>query len=88
MNVLLEEADIPDDREDVRSASDAGTPAARAALERAVRPVLPAHLDRQALRERMPRGETVVLSCGNADSMRDIQHIAERHGMHFEKEDW
>ena len=33
-------------------------------------------------------GETVVLNCGNPASMRDVQSVAERNGMRFEKEDW
>jgi TusA-related sulfurtransferase len=53
-----------------------------------VRPGLPGHIRRDALLERMPPGETVVLSCGNPASMRDIRHIAESNRMRFEKEDW
>lgn len=78
---LKEEADL-------RSAGPTGEAAARAALERTVRPRLPEGVERERLLERLTPGETVVLNCGNAASMRDIQHIAENQGLRFEKEDW
>jgi ferredoxin-NADP reductase len=76
------------EEEDLHLTGDDGKAAARAVLERAVRPGLPGHIHRDALLERMPPGETVVLSCGNPASMRDIRHIAESNRMRFEKEDW
>jgi ferredoxin-NADP reductase len=76
------------EEEDLRLATAEDEAAARAALERAVRPRLPEHLRRERLVERMTPGQTVVLSCGNPASMRDVKIIAESNGMHFEKEDW
>jgi ferredoxin-NADP reductase len=76
------------EEEELTSTAEDGKAVARAALDRAVRPRLPGHLHREALLERMPAGQTVVLSCGNPDSMRDVRHIAESHGLRFEKEDW
>jgi hypothetical protein len=73
---------------DLRSAGSEGEAAARAALERIVRPRLPQGVERERLLERMIPGETVVLNCGNPASMRDVQSIAESNGMRFEKEDW
>jgi ferredoxin-NADP reductase len=59
-----------------------------AALARTTRPTQPAALSADALRARMEPGATVVLTCGNPDSMEDIKRIAERAGFRFEKEDW
>lgn len=88
-NVLRSVLGMPlKEEEDLRSTTADGAAVARAALERAVRPTLPSHVQREALLERMPPGETVVLSCGNPASMRDVHHIAQNNGMHFEKEDW
>jgi hypothetical protein len=61
---------------------------ARAALDRAVKPALPAHLTRESLLDRLDPAQTVVLTCGNPSSMADIRVVAEAVGMHFEKEDW
>jgi ferredoxin-NADP reductase len=61
---------------------------ARAALSRAVKPALPAHLTREGLLERLDPAQTVALTCGNPSSMADIRVITEAVGMHFEKEDW
>jgi ferredoxin-NADP reductase len=88
-NVLRALFEMPlKEEEDLRSATSEGAAAARAALERAVRPQLPEHLRRDRLVDRMTPGETVVLSCGNPASMRDVKTIAESNGMRFEKEDW
>jgi ferredoxin-NADP reductase len=61
---------------------------ARAALARAVKPALPAHLPRETLLERLPPADTVLLTCGNPSSMSDIRIVAEALGIRFEKEDW
>jgi ferredoxin-NADP reductase len=88
-NILRSLLEMPlKEEEDLRLTAGDGEAVARAALERAVRPRLPRHVHREALLERMPPGETVVLSCGNPASMRDVRHIAENNGMRFEKEDW
>jgi ferredoxin-NADP reductase len=61
---------------------------AKAILEKTVRPALPKHLTREALRERMDPATSVVVTCGNPWSMEDIKYAAETSGMRFEKEDW
>jgi hypothetical protein len=61
---------------------------ATAALERAVRPVMPRHLAQTALRERLEPAHTVVMTCGNPSSMADIRLVAEAVGARYEKEDW
>lgn len=88
-NILRSLFEMPlKEEEDLRSATGDGEAAARAALERAVRPRLPEHLRRQQLLERMTPNDSVVLSCGNPASMRDVKTIAESNGMRFAKEDW
>lgn len=69
-------------------ASGGDVAAARRALERAVRPALPARTSRSALRERLDPGSGVILTCGNPSSMADIKRIADRAGIRYEKEDW
>jgi ferredoxin-NADP reductase len=61
---------------------------ARAVLEKTVKPALPKHLTREALRDRMDPTTSVVITCGNPWSMEDIKYAAETTGMRFEKEDW
>jgi ferredoxin-NADP reductase len=61
---------------------------ARAVLEKTVKPALPKHLTREALRDRMDSATSVVITCGNPWSMEDIKYAAEVTGMRFEKEDW
>lgn len=58
------------------------------ALEKAVRPELPAHVSVEALRERLDPASTVMLTCGNPASMADVQRVAATQGIRFEKEDW
>ena len=90
-NLLRDVFDLPlREEEDLRAAEarDEDTAAARAALERAVRPTLPRHLSREELRRRLDPAETVVLTCGNPSLMADIKAIADANRMRFEKEDW
>lgn len=88
-NVLRQLFGMPLKEEvDLRSAEPKGEAAARAALDRTVRPRLPPSVERERLLERLTPGETVVLNCGNSASMRDIQRITESNGLRFEKEDW
>jgi ferredoxin-NADP reductase len=61
---------------------------AQAQLERAIRPVLPQHVTKDQLLERMNPSETVFLTCGNPRSMEDIQFAAESYGIAVEKEEW
>ena len=69
-------------------AAGAGVERARTALDRAVAPVPPASARLDALRERIRPAETVLMTCGNASAMSDVQHAAEARGIRFEKEDW
>jgi ferredoxin-NADP reductase len=69
-------------------AKDGDVGKARAVLEKTVKPALPKHLTREALRDRMDPGNSVVITCGNPWSMEDIKYAAETTGMRFEKEDW
>jgi hypothetical protein len=59
-----------------------------AAVEKAVKPVLPRHLSPERLRERFPPAESVILTCGNPSSMADIKFIADENKIRYEKEDW
>jgi len=68
-----------------------GTPdaaPAAAALQKAVPPVLPRHLSREALLARLNPAETVILTCGNPRAMADIKYIADANQIRYEKEDW
>jgi ferredoxin-NADP reductase len=68
--------------------SDGDAAKTRAVLEKTVKPALPKHLTREALRDRMDPATSVVITCGNPWSMEDIKYAAETTGMRFEKEDW
>jgi ferredoxin-NADP reductase len=80
---LKEEQDL----EEV-AAKGGDTAKAKAVLDKTVKPALPKHLTREALRDRMDPATTVVITCGNPWSMEDIKYAAETTGMRFEKEDW
>jgi ferredoxin-NADP reductase len=60
----------------------------RVALEKVTRPVLPRHMSVTELRRRLDPPGTVILTCGNPSLMADIEYVADRHHIHFEKEDW
>lgn len=62
--------------------------AAKKALERTVIPALPRDASLTDLQRRVRSPKTVIVTCGNPDSMADIQYVAEAQHMHFEKEDW
>ena len=64
------------------------TTPAKAALARTVKPVLPSQLSRPDLMKRIEPSRSVLLTCGNPSSMEDIKHVADIHGIPFEKEDW
>jgi ferredoxin-NADP reductase len=78
------------EEEDVLAAQAAGeaVESARKALARAMPPALPADAPLDRLRARIVPAETVLMTCGNASAMADVQHAAEARGIHFEKEDW
>ena len=61
---------------------------ARAALEKMVTSALPGHTSRGELAGRLEPSRLVLLTCGNPSSMEDIKHVADIHGIPFEKEDW
>ena len=67
--------------EDTQKLKKAPSPAA-------VQPVLPAHISREVLLERMNPQHTVILTCGNQYVMDDIRYIADQNGIRFEKEEW
>jgi|CXWL01.1.fsa_nt_gi ferredoxin-NADP reductase len=62
--------------------------ASQHALDKSTKPRLGSGVDGAAIAARMPRGETTVLTCGNADLMEDIRRICERAGFKFEMEEW
>jgi ferredoxin-NADP reductase len=61
---------------------------AKAILDRTVRPVLPKHISKDRLLARMMPHKTVILCCGNPQSMDDVNYVAETNGIKFEKEEW
>ena len=90
-NVLRLLLGLPSKEEEDLAAAEArgaGVEKARAALARAVPPALPASARLAALRERMRPEDTVLLTCGNASAMSDVEHAAAARGIRFEKEDW
>jgi ferredoxin-NADP reductase len=90
-NVLRSIVDAPlFEEDDLRAVRESGGDAARAAeaLRHALPPVLPAHHEKHALRERMAPGKTVVMTCGNPNLMADIRHVAGLAGVAFEQEEW
>lgn len=90
-NVLRLLLDLPPKEEEDVSAAEAkgeGVEKARAALGKMVRAALPASAREGALGERLKPADTVLMTCGNASAMSDVQHAAEARGIRFEKEDW
>ena len=89
-NLLRHVFEMPMKEEEAARDSEAvGDGAAtRAALDRAVRPRLPARAPLALLRERLDPGRTVILTCGNPSLMADIKAVADSNGIRFEKEDW
>ena len=57
-------------------------------LARTIKPVLPDHLTKKKLLDRMDPASTILLTCGNPLAMEDIEFIAKSAGIRFEKEDW
>jgi len=90
-NVLRILLELPSKEEEDLVAAEAkrdGVEKARAALGKAVRPALPVGAQLGTLRERMVPADTVLMTCGNASAMSDVQHAAEARSIRFEKEDW
>jgi ferredoxin-NADP reductase len=55
---------------------------------RLVAPKLPGTISQASLMKRFDPPTTVLLTCGNPESMEDIKHVADMHRIKFEKEDW
>ena len=90
-NVLRILLELPSKEEEELVTAEAkrdGVEKARAALGKAVRPALPVGAQLGTLRERMVPADTVLMTCGNASAMSDVQHAAEARSIRFEKEDW
>lgn len=78
------------EEEELRSiAAEGGEESAAAnALERAVRPEIPKRLCMDEVRKRLHPEGLVLLSCGNAHSLADIEHVAKTNRIRFEREEW
>ncbi|MBI1804495.1 MAG: hypothetical protein HY033_01555 [Ignavibacteriae bacterium] len=78
------------EEEDCRAevANGGNVQAAMALLGKVIEPVLPKHVTKQMLLDRMHPGRTVIMACGNIQMMADVQSIAETIGIRFEKEEW
>jgi ferredoxin-NADP reductase len=78
------------EEEDLQREAASGTNVshAEALVRRLVRPVLPHHITRDSIRERIQPGNTIIITCGNPEGMADIKHIAEVQGIHFDMEEW
>jgi ferredoxin-NADP reductase len=55
---------------------------------RVVAPKLPSTISQASLMKRLDPPSTVLLTCGNPESMEDIKFVADTHHIKFEKEDW
>ena len=76
---LKEEQDLQD------TIATGGDPSGvRAALEKAVKPVLPQNVSRDRLLERMDPERTVIITCGSPGVMADIKVIAEANHIRFQ----
>ncbi|MCI0560048.1 MAG: hypothetical protein MN733_16285 [Nitrososphaera sp.] len=90
-NALRHVFDMPlKEEQELRAAQAQGKDVeeVKAFLERTVKPVLPSHVSKKSLLERMDPSSTVILTCGNPLSMADIEFIAKTNNIRFEKEDW
>jgi len=90
-NVLRLLLGLPSKEEEDLSAAVArgdGVEKARAVHDKAVPAMLPESAPLAGLRERLRPADTVLMTCGNASAMSDVQHAAEARGIRFEKEDW
>ena len=78
------------EEEDLQNLLSGGGDAAlsQGLLLRTVKPALPHHCSRESLRQRMKPGSTIVLTCGNPEGMADIRHVAGKHGLAFDMEEW
>ena len=75
-----------EEEKQTRAVSDVTKVAADLALERLVRPVLPAPVNAAELATRVAPGETVLLACGNPASVADLESTAKRRQVRFGRE--
>jgi ferredoxin-NADP reductase len=62
--------------------------AAEEVLKKTTRPELPKAFTLDGIHKRLTSGTTVLLTCGNPNSMSDIRVVADSNQIRFEKEDW
>lgn len=90
-NILRMILDLPlKEEEDLRQAMSEGQDesVAAAAVEKTIRPELPRRIELGALRRRLNPEALVLLSCGNPNSLADIEHVAKVKNIRFEREEW
>ncbi len=90
-NILRSVFDMPSrEEEDLQRGNEGMEDKLRAgrSLEKTTKPVLPQRLSRSELFGRIQQQKSVILTCGNAKMMEDIEHIARMQHMRFEKESW
>ena len=89
-NVVRDVYGLPtaEEEKQTRAVSDITRVAAEMALERLVRPVLPAHVSAAELAARVTPADTVLLACGNPASVADIESTAKRRQVRFERDAW
>lgn len=89
-NVVRHVYGLPSAEEEKQARATGGVAkaAAELALERLVRPVLPAHLSAADLAARAAPAETVLLACGNPASLADLEATAKRRQVRFERDAW
>lgn len=88
VNVVRHVYGLPaaEEEKQARAVSDVTKTAADLALERLVRPVLPAAVNAAELAARVAPGETVLLACGNPASVADLESTARRRQVRFGRE--
>lgn len=88
VNVVRHVYGLPaaEEEKQARAVSDVTKAAADLALERLVRPALPAAVNAAELAARVAPGETVLLACGNPASVADLESTARRRQVRFGRE--
>jgi ferredoxin-NADP reductase len=78
------------EEQDLREAIAVGGDASQlqTALAKTVKPVLPHHLPRERLLDRMDPDTTVIITCGSPGVMEDVKAVSEANHIRFEKEEW
>jgi ferredoxin-NADP reductase len=80
---LKEEADLQ-----LAQTNQGDVAAAEAVLKKTTRPELPKAFTLDTIHTRLTSRQTVLLTCGNPNSMADIRVAADTNQIRFEKEDW